>query len=226
MELGGKMSYYKCTPEMHKVCTNSAICHLCDGIRLFKDPKAEAKAKREARAQKILDRKRAPLKTYSKEKKDGMAFEKNVQKKWNRKFANVQAARSDPKLRSKDMGRGSTRGSLGEAQRQPNSGATWRAKGDIKLEHALMECKERGTVTSKGEKQITIMKNWLDKMVIEAHQEARNYWYLPFGFNGDDDIYLIKPYDHEMELIYELRVARERIQELETQLGGDTHAID
>jgi hypothetical protein len=106
-----------------------------------------------------------------------------------------------------------------EAKRQINSGALWHSKGDIKLDHALMECKERGTVTARGAKQITIPKEWLDKQEKEAFQEQRDYWYVPFGYKGDDSIYLVKPYDHELEIIYELRQAREEIERLRALLN-------
>lgn len=105
-----------------------------------------------------------------------------------------------------------------EAKRQINSGALWHSKGDIKLDHALMECKERGTVTARGAKTISIPKEWLDKQEKEAFQEQREYWYLPFGYKGDESIYLIKPYDHELEIIYELRQARETIEKLQEEI--------
>jgi hypothetical protein len=94
----------------------------------------------------------------------------------------------------------------------------WHSKGDIKLHHALMECKERGSTNSKGEKTISIPKAWLEKQEKEAFQEQRPYWYLPFGYKNDDAIYLIKPYDHELELVYELRKAREEIERLQGEL--------
>lgn len=235
------MGNYNCTSEMHRVCVNNALCHLCDGERLFKDPVAERKAKEEAKRQKKADAKTAPLRTFQKEKKEGMGFEKRVQKAWNQTVGRAGSNSKPPsKPRigqefddakpssqpSRSVGRGKTNPTLGEARRQPNSGATWKAKGDIKLEHALMECKERGTLNGRGEKQIAIQKEWLDKMEVEAFKEARDYWYLPFAFKGSDDIYIVKPYDHEMQLIYELRAARERIEELEAQLGGDNSGTD
>jgi hypothetical protein len=212
---------------MHSVCSNNAICHLCDGKRLFKDPVAERKAKQDARDQKVKEQKNALLRTYSKEKKEGMGFEKRVQKKWNQKLGgSTSKPVAKPRIDVTPAQKNKTARPYNEAKRQPNSGATWAAKGDIKLEHALMECKERGTMTSKGEKQIAIMKDWLDKMVIEAFKEGRDYWYLPFGFKGDDDIYLVKPYDHEMHLIYELRQAHERIAELEEMIKEDKDGSD
>ena len=92
-----------------------------------------------------------------------------------------------------------------EAQRQLNSGALWFAKGDIKLEHALMEVKERGTMNGRGEKQITIPREWLIKQADEAFLEGKPFWYLPFAYKNDEAVYLIKPYDHELEMVQDLR---------------------
>lgn len=92
-----------------------------------------------------------------------------------------------------------------EAKRQPNSGAMWYAKGDISLEHALVEVKERGTVNSRGEKTISIPKLWLDKQAEEAFIEGKEFWYLAFAYKGSDDVYIIKPYDDEIEMVAYIR---------------------
>lgn len=230
---------YKCTAEMHKVCSNSSLCHLCDGIRLFKDPIAEKKAKREAAEQRKEDNKTALIHPYLKGKKEGMDFERRVADRWNNHFdkkkkkvgkprLDVESIMSDeeevlPKLvqqEKKDLSSlfAPKHYEKEEAQRQIASGALWMAKSDIKLDHALMECKERGSKNKHGEKQITIPKRWLDKEALEAIQEKRDYWYLPFGFKGSDDIYLIKPYDHEIEFVAELRKLREENERLKLEL--------
>lgn len=236
---------YKCTDDMHTVCVSNALCHLCDGKSLFKDPVAERKQKMEAREANREAEKNALVKSYKKEKKEGMGFEKRVAAQWNDKFGTkakkkVAKPRLDMLMDEEEVvqplrpGLTSSNGRknmpLGkrppappsqkkpEAQRQPNSGAMWHAKGDIKLEHALMECKERGTTNSRGEKTISIPKEWIDKQIKEAFQEQRPYWYIPFGYKGDDGVYLIKSYDHEMELIYDLRQAREEIERLQREL--------
>lgn len=208
------MASYKCSEEMHRRCIKNALCHLCDGVRLFKDPVAERKEKEKAKQEREQAKRNELLRTHQKEKKEGMGFEKRVAKQWN---SNVKsgskqkpAKTSHPRLYVEPV----------EAKRQPNSGAMWHSKGDIKLSHALMECKERGTTNARGEKQITIPKEWLDKMEKEAFQESREYWYLPFGYKGSDDIYLVKPFDHEMQIINELRAAREEIERLEGLLKG------
>ena len=88
-----------------------------------------------------------------------------------------------------------------EAKRQPNSGALWNAKGDISLEHALMEVKERGTLNGRGKKTISIDKEWLDKQEEEALLQGKEYWYLAFAYKGSDDVYIIKPYNDEIEMV-------------------------
>lgn len=255
---------YKCSSETHMKCENNVMCHLCDGSSLYKNTSEEWQAKMVQREANKEAEKNALLKTYKKEKKEGMAFEKRVASKWNQHMSKT-APKADTGLKSYDKKKkpvGKPRFDLSEiiesnskeehqekieetlitgnanlfskpapsitkpivkkpvveAKRQINSGAMWHSKGDIILDHALMECKERGTMTSRGAKTISIPKEWLDKQEKEAFQEQRDYWYLPFGYKGDDDIYLVKPYDHELELIFELRKAREEIERLQAEL--------
>lgn len=233
---------FKCAEEMHLRCSNNALCHLCDGLSLFKDPKAERQEKLRVREENKQAEKTAIVKSYKKEKKEGMAFEKRVASQWNNKFSSTQKKKKvakprldilmeeepkeEPTESQSPLYQASTIKPIGkkkaqpkiEAVRQANSGAMWHAKGDIKLEHALMECKERGTTNSRGEKQITIPKLWIEKQEKEAFQEQRPYWYIPFGYKGDDGVYLVKSYDHEMEMIYELRKAREEIEKLQEEV--------
>ena len=105
-----------------------------------------------------------------------------------------------------------------EARRQPNSGAMWFAKGDILLDHALMEVKERGTKNARGEKTISIPKEWLTKQAEEAFQEGREFWYLAFAYKNDDEVYVIKTLDHEIELMKELRKLTEENALLQEKL--------
>lgn len=239
---------YSCSTEMHNRCENSALCHLCDGVRLYKNKREEQEKKWKQRDLNKQADKDALLKVHKKEKKEGMAFEKRVASQWNDKFGSKtkkkvakprldMVSEDDTGLEQEPNQSSYTKPSMSirppsynasspkkkstprpEAQRQFNSGAFWHAKGDIKLEHALMECKERGTTNARGEKQITIPKEWLDKQEKEAFQEQRPYWYVPFGYKGDDAVYLIKPYDQEIEMIYEMRRAREEIERLQAQL--------
>jgi hypothetical protein len=196
---------------------------------LFKDPVAEKKEKMRQRDENKRLKKESPLKVHEKEKKEGMGFEKKVAKQWNdRMRSKPTKAIAKPRLGISTETQALSPQTFPvqaksvfereEAQRQPNSGAGWAAKGDIKLEHALMECKERGTVNARGEKQITIPKLWITKQEQEAFQEQRPYWYIPFGYKGDEEVYLVKSYNHEMEMIFEMRQQRERIEDLERQI--------
>lgn len=109
-----------------------------------------------------------------------------------------------------------------EAKRQPNSGAMWHAKGDISLEHALMEVKERGTKNGRGQKVISIEKDWLDKQEEESLLQGKEFWYLAFAYKGSDDVYIIKPYDQELEMVAELRKLQkenELLRDINKQLG-------
>lgn len=103
-----------------------------------------------------------------------------------------------------------------DAKRQANSGALWYQKGDVKTEHYLLECKERGTVNARGEKTISIPKSWLLKQEQEAFQENRPYWAIPFRYKNDDAIYIVKSFDQELEMYQEMRRLREELAEFKS----------
>ncbi len=238
---------YKCTKEIHDKCQNNSLCHLCDGESLYRNDK-EAKEERRKVYQEQQAEEDKYFKVHKKEKKEGMGFEKRVAGKWNSfmggntKKKKVAKPRLDalfdeepeeevkPKVPNHSLipsklptqiPKKTTvvgRGSKNEAKRQANSGAMWYAKGDITLDFALMECKERGSKNARGEKQITIPKLWLDKQEAEANQEGKNFWYLPFGYKNSDEIYLIKPFDHELEFVAELRRLQAENESLQQQL--------
>lgn len=71
---------HKCNEETHNKCENSALCHLCDGVRLYKNSKEERARKLEAREANKQAERNAAFRTYKSEKKEGMAFEKDVTK--------------------------------------------------------------------------------------------------------------------------------------------------
>lgn len=188
------------------------------------------------KAEKIEKKKRKPgvLPTYHKGGKAGMDLENRFVKQWNnslkedkKKSYNVKKRLSiDEDEDESETQEGNnlfldtfsteTPSSIQKpsfskrASRQPNSGATWHSKGDVTLSHALVEVKERGTVNGRGEKTISIPKEWLTKQADEAFQERRDFWYLAFAYKGDEEIYIIKPYDQEIELI-------QRLEELEKE---------
>lgn len=124
-----------------------------------------------------------------KKPKEGMKFEKKVTKTYNE-----------------------------QAKRSINSGATWFCPGDIITPNELIECKERGSTTSRGEKTFTVQKQQLDKIQEEALSDGKRSWQLVFGFKNDNKIYLIKDYEDELATV-------QYIKELEEKLNGNTKSI-
>ena len=186
----------KCTEEQFNICTNSAFCHLCDGKRLFKKPKwMILKEKADARKQ---DR-------YVKQKKQGMEFEKDVQKIYNKKNIRSNAGNQQSSV----------------AYRQPNSGGLWHSPGDIITPQELMECKERGTKTSKGIQTITIQKLQLDKIQEEAILANKEQWYYVFRFKDSKQIFVVKDFEDELELIELLNQYKEQLEDKDEITGKD-----
>lgn len=198
--------------------------------------------------QKEDNKKRKPgeIPTYTKMRKEGMAREQQITDKWNKKFSgktekpkkfNVKQRLSfddEDEEVSDEITTGIevhdnfsaeipktfvSHAPKSEAKRRPNSGAMWHAKGDISLENALIEVKERGTLNARGKKTISIPKEWLTKQADEAYLEGKEHWYLAFAYKGDDDVYLISSYDQEMDLIYELRRLEAENKHLRDLLG-------
>jgi hypothetical protein len=162
---------------------------------LFKNKRLEQQAKLKAREEK--KRQQAYLKP--RKEKEGMGFEKRVAKKYNKTV-------NKP---------------IDSARRRPNSGAIWSMPGDIVTQEGfLFECKERGSVTGRGEKTISIHKEWLDKVALESISAKRCYWALPFGFKESDDVYIIKDYNTELEMIQQIEMLKSRIRELEGEDNG------
>lgn len=241
-----------CNQEKHDKCENSFLCHLCDGQRLYKnqiEKKQEAVKMREQRKQ---EEKNATLRIYKEEKKEGMALEKEVVKKWNAAYqksqkedvllkepskkVKIQKPRIQIEEEKNEFSKEieevfpavslssfsessmSKNCHISDAKRQINSGALWYAKGDVKTDDYLMECKERGTVNGKGEKTISIPKEWLTKQEKEAFQENRHFWILPFRYKNDNTIYVVKTFDQEIEMYQELKRLREEIKNRDQRL--------
>ena len=71
--------------------------------------------------------------------------------------------------------------------RQPNSGATMFAKGDVTLDDWLLECKTK----TKPSEQITIHKEWIEKNDKEALFIGKPYNAIAFNFGPDEKNYYI-----------------------------------
>ncbi len=182
----------KCNKERHDLCLNNNKCYLCDGERLFKRPKwMDIKEKQEFNKKNGIRKKQ----------KEGMSFEKRVQKTYNKSVGVKNQSNMSSSM----------------ARRRPNSGAIWSMPGDIVTLNELIECKERGSTTSKGEKTITIQKNQLEKIREESFIAKKNIWYYIFGFKNDKDIYLVKDFNDELLMIQQINLLKEKIIELENQ---------
>jgi hypothetical protein len=136
------------------------------------------------------------------EKKEGMNFENRGTKQY------IKAVHS-----AKDV-----------ARRQLASGALHYALGDMITEEALTaalaEFKERGTKNAAGEKQISIKKEWLDKLEEEARAMGREFYFLPFTFKGSETDYVAMTYDRLLAYIQTIQAQYEAIRLLRMQLEG------
>ena len=72
-------------------------------------------------------------------------------------------------------------------KRQPNSGATMFAKGDVTTEDFLIECK---TKTSPSE-SISIKKEWIEKNEKEALFIGKPYCAIAFNFGPNEKNYYV-----------------------------------
>jgi len=135
-----------------------------------------------------------------KEAKEGMEFENRGTRSYN------QAVR-----KAKDV-----------ARRQLASGAFHFALGDMITEEeitaALAEYKERGAVDARGSKQITIKKEWLDKLEEEARQMGRDYYFLPFSFKGCPKDYVALDYNILLSYVQTIQSLLEQNRLLVEQL--------
>ncbi|WP_157066980.1 hypothetical protein [Alicyclobacillus shizuokensis] len=111
------------------------------------------------------------------------------------------------------------------ARRQLASGSLSFALGDMiteeKLTAALAEYKERGSLDSRGEKQIVIKREWLEKLAKEAREMNREYYFLPFRFKGDDKQYVVMDYNILLSYVQTIQALLEQIRLLNKQIGGD-----
>ena len=74
-----------------------------------------------------------------------------------------------------------------EGHRQPNSGATAFAKGDVTLDNFLLECKTK----TKSSDSITVKKEWFEKNRQEALFIGKPYSAVVINFGPDEENYYI-----------------------------------
>ena len=92
-------------------------------------------------------------------------------------------------------------------QRQPNSGATTWAKGDVISDKFLLECK---TKTSPSE-SISIKKSWIEKNRQEAVFSGKPYQAIVFNFGPDEENHYIIDEYLFLELLNHLNTLEEDI---------------
>lgn len=120
-------------------------------------------------------KKKTGLSSTPSKKKKGMGFEEEVRKKYNKTMA----------------------------KRMPQSGGLDFLEGDISFEELLLECKKRNQVDSSGRKTISIKKEWLDKIEVEAAKNDK----LPalvFSYKNEDDIYYAMKYEILLDLLLKI----------------------
>ena len=184
---------HNCTDEEFKICIRNNMCFRCKEKSLYKEPKWMEQQKR-----KIERAKQKPL-VKQKKIKEGMAFEKRVERKHNSRLSNNIYSTTK---RNKT------------ANRRIGSGSIWFMPADIVTEDALIECKERGSKTSRGVKTITIQKSQLDKVKQEAAFANKKQWYYCFGFKDSSEIYVVKDYDSELEMIQYIKQLEQKVSDL------------
>lgn len=96
-----------------------------------------------------------------------------------------------------------------EASRQAGSGNIWFMPGDVKDTVLLTECKERFTLTTKGEKTMSIPITMLQKIF----EEAKTYGTYPafcFRYKGDASgkTYIVNDFDVLCEMVHEIKILR------------------
>jgi hypothetical protein len=119
----------------------------------------------------------------------------------------------------------------------PNSGAAF-VKGDEEISGIINiaeELKTSSTITSRGNKTISIQKLWLDKLRQESRESRKEFWYLKFAFGDHEkDWYAILDSDMIMSMVYtmlqdrqvrriledENKALRKKIEELEDKHGN------
>lgn len=82
-------------------------------------------------------------------------------------------------------------------RRQPNSGATPFAPGDVILDNFLIECKTK----TKSSDSISIKKDWFKKIREEAIFLGKQHIALTFNFGPDEENFYIITEDIFNELI-------------------------
>jgi len=163
----------------------SKRCFVCDDLRLLKLPEDKKRQQLQSKANRI---------SKKKDKED------DCKESWKDLEATVASGISAvPTVKQYTEMR--------EANRQVRSGAIWFMPGDVDDPIILAECKERSTVTAKGEKTITIPKAYLTKIKEEARL-AGKYPCFAFRYKNDDVVYMTNEFGVLCDMITEIKFLR------------------
>lgn len=176
-------------------CLNEEKCLICNDYRLLKLPEDKHRMKLQSKAKKV-SAKKDNLDDCSESWKD---LEQSVASR----ISAVPTVKQYNEIR--------------EARRQVRSGAIWFMPGDVADTVVLVECKERSSVTAKGEKSITIPKSWLDKLDDEA-RFAGKYPTFAFRYKNDDTIYSINRFEVLEDMVTEIKFLRMENERLKAEL--------
>lgn len=171
--------------EYKERCLNNTKCFVCNGQRLLKLPEDKNRQRLQVRA-KTATRKRDTLEDCSESWKD---------------LESAVASRISAMPTVKQYNE------MREARRQLRSGAIWFMPGDVADTIILAECKERATITVKGEKTISVPKSWLTKIKQEANLVGK-YPSFMFRYKDDETIYSINEFDVLCDMVLEIKFLR------------------
>ena len=83
-------------------------------------------------------------------------------------------------------------------------------KGDVLSKHVLAECKTSHTLNAKGEKVMTLQKEWLVKAEEEARAEGKPFAVTEIRFKGDHRSWMLIDSEVLIALLNEVSACREQ----------------
>ncbi len=103
-------------------------------------------------------------------------------------------------------------------RRTRGSGNLWFDPGDVNDIVLLVECKERATINSKGEKAISITKTMLEKILHESKGTGK---YPAFAFRLKNDpsgrTYMVNEFGVICEMVHEIKILRHEYKTKEAE---------
>lgn len=98
-----------------------------------------------------------------------------------------------------------------EAARQVRSGGLWFMPGDVDDTDIRIECKERDIVNAKGQKNFSISKDVLDKIIEEAKMDQK-FPGMVFRYKGEEDRFAVMPWEELLALLHQFKAHYMEVQ--------------